>query len=186
MVTTQRSLGIDNAKTLYDLIRGDQTNWLLFLGGDSGADVPLNSIDDDNKVWESSNFFQKIRKSDVEIVARRVNWSSGNVYHPYESSGIPTGVSGPERNYYALTEDDEVFVCLGSNAKNRKDLKEEKQTELEKLELENKSGEKIGYSKYKYSFETATKKGVIYPSLDPCIFELKYPDSDIKGRVITY
>ena len=57
---------------------------------------------------------------------------------------------------------------------------------VEKLELENKSGEKIGYSKYKYSFETATKKGVIYPSLDPCIFELKYPDSDIKGRVITY
>lgn len=122
MVTTQRSLGIDNAKTLYDLIRGDQTNWLLFLGGESAADVPLNSIDDDNKVWESSNFFQKIRESDVEIVARRVNWSSGNVYHPYESSGIPTGVSGPERNYYALTEDDEVFVCLGSNAKNRKDL----------------------------------------------------------------
>ena len=119
MVTTQRSLGIDNAKTLYDLIRGDQTNWLLFLGGESAADVPLNSIDDDNKVWESSNFFQKIRESDVEIVARRVNWSSGNVYHPYESSGIPTGVSGPERNYYALTEDDEVFVCLGSN---RKDL----------------------------------------------------------------
>ena len=32
----------------------------------------------------------------------------------------------------------------------------------------------------------ATKKGVIYPSLDPSIFELKYPNSDINGRVIIY
>ena len=57
---------------------------------------------------------------------------------------------------------------------------------LEKLELTNKSGRVLGYSPYKYSFEAATKKGVLYPSLDPSIFELKYPDSDIRGRVITY
>ncbi len=57
---------------------------------------------------------------------------------------------------------------------------------LESLELINKSGRALGYSPYKYSFEAATKKGVLYPSLDPSIFELKYPDSDIKGRVITY
>ena len=57
---------------------------------------------------------------------------------------------------------------------------------LEKLELINKSGKVLGYSPYKYSFEAATKKGVLYPSLDPSIFELKYPNSDIKGRVITY
>ena len=57
---------------------------------------------------------------------------------------------------------------------------------VEKVELTNKSGIALGYSKYKYSLEAANKKGVIYPSLDPSIFELKYPDSDIKGRVITY
>jgi hypothetical protein len=42
------------------------------------------------------------------------------------------------------------------------------------------------YSQYKYDFIGATKKGVIYPSLDPSIFELKYPDQDINGRVTTY
>ena len=57
---------------------------------------------------------------------------------------------------------------------------------VEKVELMNKSGVVLGYSKYKYSLEAANKKGVIYPSLDPSIFELKYPDSDIRGRVITY
>ncbi len=43
-----------------------------------------------------------------------------------------------------------------------------------------------GYSGNQYSFEQATHKGVIYPSLDPSVFEIKYPDTDIKGRVVTY
>jgi len=25
---------------------------------------------------------------------------------------------------------------------------------------------------------------MVYPSLDPCIFEVKYPNKDIKGRAI--
>ena len=32
----------------------------------------------------------------------------------------------------------------------------------------------------------ATRNGVVYPSLDPSIFELKYPNIDIKGRITTY
>ena len=27
-----------------------------------------------------------------------------------------------------------------------------------------------------------TKDGIVYPSLDPSIFELKYPNTDIEGR----
>ncbi len=57
---------------------------------------------------------------------------------------------------------------------------------VEKVELTNKNGAINGYSKYRYDFESATKKGVIYPSMDPSIFELKKPNTDIKGRVITY
>jgi len=57
---------------------------------------------------------------------------------------------------------------------------------VEKVELKNKNGASLGYSQYKYDFMGATKRGVIYPSLDPSIFELKYPNSDINGRVIIY
>jgi len=57
---------------------------------------------------------------------------------------------------------------------------------VEKVTLENKNGVSLGYSQYKYDFDGATRKGVIYPSLDPSIFELKYPNTDIKGRVTTY
>ena len=57
---------------------------------------------------------------------------------------------------------------------------------VEDVVFSNEAGVELGYSQYKYDFDHATRKGVIYPSLDPSIFELKYPNSDIRGRVITY
>jgi len=57
---------------------------------------------------------------------------------------------------------------------------------IEKVEFENKNSTSLGYSQYKYDFTNATRNGVIYPSLDPSIFELKYPNIDIKGRITTY
>lgn len=53
------------------------------------------------------------------------------------------------------------------------------------IKITNKVGETSGYSKYRYNMDLATQDGVIYPSQDPCIFELKYPDRDIRGRVKT-
>lgn len=44
----------------------------------------------------------------------------------------------------------------------------------------------LGYSGNLYDIDGATKNGIIYPSLDPSIFEVKYPNSDIKGRIVTY
>ena len=41
------------------------------------------------------------------------------------------------------------------------------------------------YSPNKYSINNATKNGVIYPALDPSIFEVKFSNSDIRGQVIT-
>jgi len=57
---------------------------------------------------------------------------------------------------------------------------------VENVTFTNQAGIELGYSKYKYDFDHATRKGIIYPSLDPSIFEVKYPNSDIEGRVITY
>ncbi|MDB4571662.1 hypothetical protein N9Z72_00120 [Akkermansiaceae bacterium] len=57
---------------------------------------------------------------------------------------------------------------------------------VQKFDIINLAGEDKGYSQYKYDMEGATRSGVIYPSLDPSIFEVKYPDLDIKGRVTTY
>ena len=50
------------------------------------------------------------------------------------------------------------------------------------FEIINKSGGI--YSNNVYDFELAKKHGIIYPSLDPCIFEVKFPNRDIRGRIV--
>jgi len=52
--------------------------------------------------------------------------------------------------------------------------------------IKNIYGEEIGYSKYSYDINSATLNNVIYPSLDPSIFEVKNPDTDIQGRIVTF
>lgn len=41
-----------------------------------------------------------------------------------------------------------------------------------------------GYSGNVYDIKSAILNNIVYPSLDPCIFEIKYPNSDIKGRIV--
>ena len=68
-------------------------------------------------------------------------------------------------------------------------------TELDKVEgvqtiknltIVNNWNELLGYSGNIYDIKTATKDGVIYPSMDPSIFEVKYPNKDIKARIVGY
>jgi hypothetical protein len=53
------------------------------------------------------------------------------------------------------------------------------------IHITNKVGVNLGYSPFAYDIAGATQNNTIYPSLDPMIFEVKYPDGDIKGRVVS-
>jgi hypothetical protein len=55
---------------------------------------------------------------------------------------------------------------------------------VKNIEITNKVGTNLGYSPYAYDISGATVNNVIYPSLDPSIFEVKYPTTDIQGRVV--
>jgi hypothetical protein len=52
------------------------------------------------------------------------------------------------------------------------------------ISITNKAGTISGYSQYAYDITAATQNQVIYPSLDPSIFEVRYPNLDIKGKVV--
>jgi hypothetical protein len=56
---------------------------------------------------------------------------------------------------------------------------------VKNVSIVNKVGTNIGYSQYAYDIEGATQANVIYPSLDPSVFEVKYPDTDIQGKVVS-
>jgi len=51
---------------------------------------------------------------------------------------------------------------------------------VSKVEIINKQGG--NYSQYAYDIKGATRNNIVYPSYDTMIFELKYPNQDIKGR----
>ena len=54
---------------------------------------------------------------------------------------------------------------------------------VKSIVVENKQGGI--YSNFAYDIKGATKDNIVYPSYDPCIFEVKYPNVDIEGRVTT-
>lgn len=58
---------------------------------------------------------------------------------------------------------------------------------VQKIKVVNKAGTVSGrtYSDYAYDVDGATRGNIVYPSLDPCIFEVKYPNADIQGRITT-
>lgn len=43
----------------------------------------------------------------------------------------------------------------------------------------------LEYSEYAYDVKAATRNGIVYPSYDISFFEVKYPDVDIEGRIVT-
>jgi len=55
---------------------------------------------------------------------------------------------------------------------------------VKNIEISNFVGSNLGYSDYAYDIPGATKNNVIYPSIDPMIFEIKYPEADIQGRIV--
>jgi hypothetical protein len=57
---------------------------------------------------------------------------------------------------------------------------------VSKLEITNKQDSTgVTYSQYGYDIAGATRNGNVYPSMDPAIFEVRYPNTDIQGRVVT-
>jgi hypothetical protein len=52
------------------------------------------------------------------------------------------------------------------------------------VKISNLCGGAGNYSTNRYNIDEATKGKIVYPSLDPCVFEVKYPTKDIKGRAL--
>lgn len=55
---------------------------------------------------------------------------------------------------------------------------------VQSLEIFNNYKTSDGYSGNIYDIKAATKDNIVYPSLDPSIFEIRYPNKDIIGRAL--
>jgi hypothetical protein len=54
------------------------------------------------------------------------------------------------------------------------------------IKLKNLFDPTLGYSPHAYNIDQSIKDGVLFPSLDPSIFEIKYPNNDIVGRARSF
>ncbi len=55
---------------------------------------------------------------------------------------------------------------------------------VKNIVISNLTGESLGYSDFAYDTVAATINEVLYPSIDPMVFEVKYPNQDILGKVV--
>lgn len=53
---------------------------------------------------------------------------------------------------------------------------------VRELEFENRFDPGKGYSGNRYDIDAATRRGVIFPSQDPSVFELRFPNRDVRAR----
>ena len=60
------------------------------------------------------------------------------------------------------------------------------QSVIGKPQITNNWQTSLGYSGNMYDIASATMNDVVYPSLDPSIFEVKFPDIDIQGQTAVY
>ena len=107
------------------------------------------------------------------------------VYKNYNNQDVLLQCISDLKNYFNIHKWQINQPILTSEVKNLIGEVKGVQT-VEEVFFTNISGESIGYSKYTYPLDTATRNGVIYPSLDPSIFEIKNLNSDIQGRITTY
>ena len=102
----------------------------------------------------------------------------------YNGTVILNNIIDELKNYFNTDNYQINQPIFLNNVKNLIDNIDGVQT-VKRLTLVNKTGIENGYSEYAYDINGATINDILYPSLDPSIFELKFPDTDIVGRIVT-
>ena len=128
----------------------------------------------------------RLNLSDAFDIVSSIKVHANGILKKKEKYYIFCGMSLFESGYYKPDEDikwefntaklRDVFVIL-DNIEGVQTVKD--------LSFSNKVGTALGYSQYAYDTVGATVSGVIYPSIDPMIFEVKDLNTDIQGRVVT-
>ena len=125
-----------------------------------------------------------INIKDAFIVNFSINFEI-TVYKNHNNQTVILDCINELKNYFNIDKWHINQPIIISDVKNTIGAVKGVQT-VEDVTFENKSGTINGYSQYKYPINSALRNQVIYPSIDPCIFEIKYPNTDIQGRVTTY
>jgi hypothetical protein len=74
-----------------------------------------NSVETFNQAWKNMIGAKKIVGNDVRLAIRRYDWVSGTVYTTYDDSEATLDMNDPATNFYVITDQWNVYKCLGNN-----------------------------------------------------------------------
>jgi hypothetical protein len=105
--------------------------------------APKDNFDQENDYWDTMLALKRVAPTNIRQVVRKVTWTSGTTYDMYRHDISRTNLSKPSgatslysANYFVLTEDYRVYICLynGTDPENpngRPSLSEPTFTDLE-------------------------------------------------------
>ena len=82
-----------------------------------------SSVDTFNQVWKNMIGAKKIVGNDVRLAIRRYDWISGTVYDEYDDSEAALDMYDPDVKFYVVTDEWNVYKCLGNNNGNPSTVK---------------------------------------------------------------
>lgn len=125
-----KSMQIFNAESFKASIGDISLPYVYFTFGKvdvwANIDVPPqanNSVDTFNQVWKNMIGAKKIIGNDVRLAIRRFDWVSGTVYTEYDDSEATLDMNDPTNNFYVVTDEWNVYKCLGNNNGNPSTVK---------------------------------------------------------------
>ena len=106
-----------NARDYYHFALGKTTAW----DDEENPDTPLTSEKFIKEFRNNIIFTQAVSSADICHLVRRINWTSGTVYDPYDdaySSDMPAysgATSLADANFYVITDELKVYKCIDNN-----------------------------------------------------------------------
>lgn len=101
----------DTSNSIYIGIgKSDAWSSSLAITADSEAPDPTDTRVDENDFWSSAIAFKKVGASDVINITPRHNWTSGQVYVPWDDADSDIFTKA----FYVLTDEFKVFKCINA------------------------------------------------------------------------
>jgi hypothetical protein len=144
---------ISNVKNFISIASTGQNTYYSFIGLTNPGDIesdwntsppsPKDSFEQENDYWDSMVALKRINASDIRPVIRKITWETGVTYDMYRHDISRTNPSNPSgalslynANYYVLTSEYKVYICLSNgtdpeNPLGRPSLDEPQFTDLE-------------------------------------------------------
>ncbi len=93
--------------------------YFIFYGGvkpredESVIPVVVDTVEEENSAKRNSVFYNNILPSDVQLMVKRYDWTSGTIYDQYEDD-----IDLTDKKYYVLIVDENeyrIYMCLSNN-----------------------------------------------------------------------